>query len=86
VVEEASREVEVTGSNHGNRGASRLYAKKCATCQWGLSYKKEFFSVYFRFLRADPENLSLAFLFIFGFYVLTRKTSVLAGDLSARQH
>jgi hypothetical protein len=32
VVEEASREVEVTGSNHGNRGASRLYAKKCATC------------------------------------------------------
>jgi hypothetical protein len=26
------------------------------------------------------------FLFIFGFYVLTQKTSVLAGDLSARQH
>jgi hypothetical protein len=26
------------------------------------------------------------FLIIFGFYVLTRKTSVLAGDLSARQH
>jgi hypothetical protein len=26
------------------------------------------------------------FLFIFGFYVLNRKTSVLAGDLSARQH
>jgi hypothetical protein len=26
------------------------------------------------------------FLFIFGFYVLTRKNSVLAGDLSARQH
>jgi hypothetical protein len=32
VVEEASREVEVTSSNHGNCGASRLYAKKCATC------------------------------------------------------
>jgi hypothetical protein len=32
VVEEASREVEVTGSNHGNRVPSRLYAKKCATC------------------------------------------------------
>jgi hypothetical protein len=32
VVEEASREVEVTGSNHDNRGASRLYAKKYATC------------------------------------------------------
>jgi hypothetical protein len=32
VVEEASREVEVTGSNHGNHGASRLYTKKCATC------------------------------------------------------
>jgi hypothetical protein len=32
VVEEASREVEVTRSNHGNRGASRLNAKKCATC------------------------------------------------------
>jgi hypothetical protein len=31
VVEEASREVEVMGSNHGNRGVSRLYAKKCAT-------------------------------------------------------
>jgi hypothetical protein len=70
VVEEASREVEVTGSNHGNRVASRLYAKKCATCdlrQWGLSYIKKI-------------------MFIFGFYVLTRKTSVLAGDLSARQH
>jgi hypothetical protein len=26
------------------------------------------------------------FLFIFGFYVLTRKALVLAGDLSARQH
>jgi hypothetical protein len=26
------------------------------------------------------------FLFIFGFYLLTRKTSVLAGGLSARQH
>jgi hypothetical protein len=67
-VEEASREVEVTGSNHGKRGASRLHVKKCATGQWGLSYKKSFF------------------LFIFGFYVLTRKTLVLAGDLSARQH
>jgi hypothetical protein len=32
VVEEASREVEVMGLNYGNRGASRLYAKKCATC------------------------------------------------------
>jgi hypothetical protein len=32
VVEEALREGEVTGSNHGNRGASRLYTKKCATC------------------------------------------------------
>jgi hypothetical protein len=29
VVEEASREGEVAGSNHGSRGASRLYAKKC---------------------------------------------------------
>jgi hypothetical protein len=63
VVEEASREVEVTGSNHGNCGASRLYVKKFATCdgwvagRWGLSYKKSFF-VYFRVLRADPENLS----------------------------
>jgi predicted alternative tryptophan synthase beta-subunit len=58
VVEEVSREVEVTGSNHGNRGASRLYAKKCATCkvmtgtggwlagQWGLSYKKSFFCLF----------------------------------------
>jgi hypothetical protein len=27
--------------------------KKCTT-----SYKKSFFSIYFRFLRADPENLS----------------------------
>jgi hypothetical protein len=43
VVEEASREVEVTGSNHGNRGASRLYAKKCATCDgdgWVAGTKK----------------------------------------------
>jgi hypothetical protein len=30
-VEEASREVEVTGSNHGKRRASRLHVKKCAT-------------------------------------------------------
>jgi hypothetical protein len=67
VVEEASREVEVTGSNHGNRGASRFYAKKCATCDFtgtggwlagGVSPIKKVFSVYFRFLRADPENLS----------------------------
>jgi hypothetical protein len=52
VVEEASREVEVTGSNHGNREASRLYAKKCATCDlmgtsgWlagGVSPIKSFF-------------------------------------------
>jgi hypothetical protein len=71
VVEEASREVEVTGSNHNNRGASRLYAKKCAThdLMTGTVPIKESF-----------------FLFIFGFYVLTQKTSVLAGDLSARQH
>jgi hypothetical protein len=34
VVEEASREVKVTSSNHGNRGASRLYANKCATCDF----------------------------------------------------
>jgi hypothetical protein len=53
-------------ANHGNRGASRLYAKKCVTCdgdgwlagRWGLSYKKSF-SVYFRFLSTDPENLSV---------------------------
>jgi hypothetical protein len=67
VVEEASREVEVTGSNHGNRGASLT-----GTGGWlasGVSPIKKVF-----------------FLFIFGFYVLTRKTSVLAGDLSARQH
>jgi hypothetical protein len=32
VVEEASHEEEVTSSNHGSRGASRLYAKKCVTC------------------------------------------------------
>jgi hypothetical protein len=46
VVEEASRAVEVTGSNHGNRGASQLYGKKYATC------------CLFRFLSADPENVS----------------------------
>jgi hypothetical protein len=34
VVEEASREGEVTGLNHGSRGTSRHYAKKCATCDW----------------------------------------------------
>jgi hypothetical protein len=55
VVEEASCEVEVTGLNHGNGGASRLYGWVAG--QWGLSYKKVF-SVYFRFLRADAENLS----------------------------
>jgi hypothetical protein len=57
-VEEASREVEVTGSNHGNRVASRLYAKKCSWLAGGVSPIKKVFSVYFRFLRADPENLS----------------------------
>jgi hypothetical protein len=67
VVEEASREVEVTGLNHDNPVASRLYAKKLRDLPVGgwpvgsLLYKKVFF------------------LFIFGFYVLTRKTSVLAG-------
>jgi hypothetical protein len=70
VVEEASRKVEVTGSNHGNLGASRLYAEKCATCQWGPSYKNIFFAVYFQFLSADPENLSAGG----------------RGDSSARQH
>jgi hypothetical protein len=69
VLDEASREVEVTGSNHGNHRASRLYAKKmCDLRRRGLSYKKSFF------------------LFIFGFYVLTQKTSVLTSDLSALQH
>jgi hypothetical protein len=32
VVEEASSEGEVTGLNHGSREASRLYTKKCVTC------------------------------------------------------
>jgi hypothetical protein len=48
VVEEASREVEVTGSNHGNRGASRLYAKKCVG-GWpvgSLLYKKNFLFIF----------------------------------------
>jgi hypothetical protein len=66
VVEEASREVEVTGSNHGNRKNARLASGWLAS---GVSPIKSFFSVYFWFLRADPE-----------------KTSVLADDLSARQH
>jgi hypothetical protein len=61
VVEEASREVEVTGSNHGNLGASRKNAR-LATGGWlagGVSpIKKVFFAVYFRYLSADPENLS----------------------------
>jgi hypothetical protein len=53
VVEETSREVEVTGSNHGNRGA------------WWLAtgvppIQKVFFAVYFRFLSANPENLVLS--------------------------
>jgi hypothetical protein len=59
VVEEASREVEVTGSNHGNRGVSRLYAKKMRDLLAGeVSPIKKVFSVYFRFLSVDPENLS----------------------------
>jgi hypothetical protein len=59
VVEEASHEVEVTGSNHGNRRASRLYVKKCATCDlmtgtggWlvgGVSPIKSFFLFIFGF-------------------------------------
>jgi hypothetical protein len=65
VIEEALHEVDVTGLNHGNRGASRHLREKCATCdldgwvasRWGPSYKKVF-SVYFRFLSADLENLS----------------------------
>jgi hypothetical protein len=50
VVEEASREVEVTGSNHSNCGASRLYAKKCATSDLlagGVSPIKKFFVFIF---------------------------------------
>lgn len=34
VVAEALLREEVTGSNHGNRGASQLYTKKYATCVW----------------------------------------------------
>jgi hypothetical protein len=53
VAEEVSREVEVTGSNHGNRGASRLYAKKCAdgwvAGQWVLSYIKKLLPFIFGF-------------------------------------
>jgi hypothetical protein len=38
-------------------------------------------------LAGGPSPIKkVSFLFIFGFYVLTRKTSVPAGDLSARQH
>jgi hypothetical protein len=70
VVEEASREVEVTGSNHGNHGRSvaTLHEKMCdlrlvdgdgwVVGRWGLSYRKSFFAVYFQFLSADSENLS----------------------------
>jgi hypothetical protein len=36
VVEEASREGEVTGSNHSNRGASRLYAGRVGGWLVGL--------------------------------------------------
>jgi hypothetical protein len=54
VVEDASREGEVTGSNHGSRGASRLYAEKCATWWrgtggWlagGVPLLNNFFAIY----------------------------------------
>jgi hypothetical protein len=54
-----------TGSNHGNRGAPRLYAKNArlatGTGGWlagGVSPIKKVFSVYFRFFSADPGNSS----------------------------
>jgi hypothetical protein len=48
VVEEASREVEVTGSNHGNLGASRKNAR-LATGGWlagGVSPIKKVFLLF----------------------------------------
>jgi hypothetical protein len=37
-------------------------------------------------LASGVSPIKKFFLFILGFYVLTRKTSVLADDLSARRH
>jgi hypothetical protein len=75
------------GSNHGNRGVSRLYAKKCATFFYvdGDGFEKMHDGDGWLAGGVSPIKKSF-FLFIFGFYLLTRKTSVLAGDLSARQH
>jgi hypothetical protein len=68
VVEEASREVEVTRVQTTASAESRdFYAKKCTTCDLMTSgwlargvppIQKVFFVVHFRFLSANPENLS----------------------------
>jgi hypothetical protein len=54
VVEEASRKVEVTCEN----ARLAVYFRFLGADQWGPSYKKVFFAVYFWFLSADPEKLS----------------------------
>jgi hypothetical protein len=79
MVENASREVEVTGSNHGNRPTAE---------RRDFTQKMRLLSFFRRggWLAGGVSPIKNFFLFIFGFYVLTQKTSVLASDLSARQH
>jgi hypothetical protein len=46
VVEEASHEVEVTGSNQGSRGASRLAGDGRVAGWWGSAPKQIFFYLF----------------------------------------